>query len=272
MHRHKIIPSILLILFFINFLLAAPVEVRQRPGCVHVAAADVPEHVIFIPESEKRSDELEKRWDEPWQKRAASTGPNPAGEPPADQELATISPPPQTGTSSIQNTASVSSPEIKQPSGENYYPSNEGGLEGSIMSRPPATTIPQGELFPWDPTDWSDTSSEPKLAKNSPPSPQTGTSSIQNTASVSSPEIKQPSGENYYPSDEGGPGGSIMSHPPATTIPQVEPFPWDPTDWSDSSSEPPKEDFMSKAKNFFVKLFHKITFFAGSGCFRCLTG
>jgi hypothetical protein len=45
----------------------------------------------------------------------------------------------------------------------------------------------------------------------------------------------------------------------------LEPFPgWDPHDWSTTSSElsepSPKENFMSKTKNFFDKLVYKIKF------------
>jgi hypothetical protein len=117
------VPPILLILSLINVLLAAPVVLQEpRQGCVDMA--DVPEGVILrVSQSEKRSDELEKRWDaysdEPsWQKRGSSSGSSPApsvGEPPADQELTANSPPSsQTGTTAIQDAASAPSPEINK--------------------------------------------------------------------------------------------------------------------------------------------------------------
>jgi hypothetical protein len=236
MHRHKIIPMILIILSLINFLLAAPVEVHQ--GCLDKADADVPEDVIFIPESEKRSDELEKRLE----KQTASTGSSPApsaGEPPGE------------GTSSIQDGAPVSLPEIKQP-----------GLSKSY--------------------------SDPSIGVGSNPDASPG--STQSYPPLNRPELASDMGgpwstKSYPPSDGSGPDlasnegtklaglGSIMSRPPASTRPQVEPFPWNPHDWSETSSEAePKENFMSKAKTFFDKLVYKFKFWPrGSWCFKCGT-
>jgi hypothetical protein len=144
MHWHKTVPSILLILSLINFLLAAPVVLREL-----------------------RRDEYS---DEPWQKRGQSLGPSPAlsvEEPPADQELAANSPPsPQTGTSRIQDAASVSSPpEIdseRPPSIE--LASNMGGPPPSDGPGPDLASN-EGMAF-WDPNDWSSSSSEPEPKKD----------------------------------------------------------------------------------------------------------
>ena len=189
MHRYKIVAPILLILSLINFLLAAPVVVRQ--GCLDMT--DVPENVILVSNSEKRSDEPEKRRDmypdEPWQKRDSSSGLSsapPVGEPPTNQVLATDSPhlpppPRQTGTNRIQDAASVSSPEAKcilevgsndggspglaSEGPEPDLASNEGAGLDSIMNHP-ASNRRAVESFHWDPHDWSETSSEAEPEPN----------------------------------------------------------------------------------------------------------
>ena len=133
MHRYKIVPQIILILSLINLLLAAPV-VLQEVHHARVDMPDVPEDVILpVSQSEKRRNELEKRWDEysvePWQKRGSSSESSPApsvGEPPADKELVPNSPPsPRTETNRIQDVASAPSPQINKlpQSGEDYPPS-----------------------------------------------------------------------------------------------------------------------------------------------------
>jgi hypothetical protein len=182
MHRYKIIPMTLLILSLINFLLAAPVVLPE--ACQeYVDMAGVPEDVILVSQSEKRSDQVENRWnkdkysDDPLQKRGSAQGSNPAppvGEPPTDLELAIFSPPspsPLMGTSRFQDAASATSPEIKQPSSneitpsdhgymssDNYYTSGEGGSLGA--SYPPSNRHKIGSFLLWDPHDWSETSSE----------------------------------------------------------------------------------------------------------------
>jgi hypothetical protein len=122
------------------------------------------------------------------------------------------------------------------------------------------------------------------LAANSPRSPQTGTSTIQD---VASPEINKlpPSGESYLPSDgsartdlasnEGGSGSSTnhpLSNGPEIVSPGTElkpfPNPWNSHDWSDTSSEfepEPKKNFMSEAKSFFDKLVSKCKFWRRGG-------
>jgi hypothetical protein len=187
MHRHKIVPTILLILSLINFLLAAPV-VLQEPRQECVDTAYVPEDVIPMSRSEKQSDEIENPWDkysdEPWQKRGSSGSSlaQEVGEPPADDsgELATDSPPspsPQAGTSTNYDASDEGGPgSIKSHPPPSNGPEldlvapNEGtgtasGL--SIMSHPPSnrpetemvsTSPPRWNL--WDPEDWSESSSE----------------------------------------------------------------------------------------------------------------
>ena len=243
--------------------------------------ADVPEGVILVSESEKRSDELEKRWDkyfnEPWQKRGSSSGSNtapPVGELPADQELATnsdpSSPSSQTGPSRItQNAGSVSSPDFKQlPSDENYYASDEGGPNPGGLAK-----------------SYSDSSSNTRiLGVGSNPGGSPG--SAKSYPLWSPPELTSDMGgrwptKNYPPSDAGPKAddpaasnegtstrpatGSIMNHPPSnrpemgSTSPS---FPlWDPHDWSDSSSEAePEPNFLSKTKDAFDKLVYKFKF------------
>ena len=205
MHRYKIVPTILLILSVINFLLAAPVGLPEAcQQCVDMAS--VPKDVIPVSQSEKRSDQVENRWnkdkcsDDPLQKRGSAQGSNPAppvGEPSVDLELATDSPPspsPLMGTSRFQDAASATSPEIKQPSSNVITPSDHGYM----------------------------------------------------------------SSDNYYASGEGGSLGA--SYPPSNR-PKIGSFLlWDPHDWSETSSEAEKEDFMSKIKSFFVKMFSKLKF------------
>ncbi|KAI0277610.1 hypothetical protein BGY98DRAFT_978591 [Russula aff. rugulosa BPL654] len=188
MHRYKIIPMTLLILSLINFLLAAPVVLPE--ACQeYVDMAGVPEDVILVSQSEKRSDQVENRWnkdkysDDPLQKRGSAQGSNPAppvGEPPTDLEF--------------QDAASVTSPEIKQPSLNEITPSDHGYM----------------------------------------------------------------SSDNYYASGEGGSLGA--SYLPSNRQKIGSFLLWDPHDWSETSSEAEKEPFMSKIKSFFVKMFNKLKF------------
>jgi hypothetical protein len=283
------VPPILLILSLINVLLAAPVGLQEPPQG-HVDMADVPEGVILrVSQSEKRSDELEKRWDEysdgPWQKRGSSSGSSPApsvGEPPAGQELAPNSPPsPQTGTTSkIQDAESPSSPEVNKlppldedylsssgesylsdhgytASSENYHASDEGG---------PGPSKSYSDSF--SKTDIIGVGSyrdgSPESTKSYPP--------------WNRPELMSNMGgpwstKSYPPSSSDGPGPDLasneggpvssMNHPLSSRPgPALDPFAgWDPHGWSESSAEPePKKKFMSKTKSFFNKLVYKFKF------------
>lgn len=239
--------------------------------------ADVPEDVILpVSQPEKRSDELEKRWNEysdvPWQKRDPSPGP-PVGEPPTNQELAPNSPPPQTGTSRIQHTESASSPEINKlpPPGEDY-PSSSGESflsdHGSTMSSEDYHASDEGG--PGPSKSYSDSFSKTDIigvGSNGDGSPE----STKSYPPWNRPELASNKGgpwstKSYPPSDgpgpdlasnEGGPVSKMVS-----TGPVLEPIPgWNPHDWSESSPEPePKKKFMSKTKSFFNKLVYKFKF------------
>jgi hypothetical protein len=299
MYRYKIVPPILLILSLINFLLAAPVvlrEVRQA----YVGMADVPEDVIPVSGPEKRSDELEKRRDEysdePWRKRGMSPGSSPApsvGEPPAsaDQELASNYPPsPQTqtaATSKIQDAAPVPEPSLPEINNKLRPPSDEDypGLSSS-ESYP---SLSSGGSYP---SDHGYTSSENPHASDEggplagPSKSYSDSSSKTDTLGAGSNDdggSSPGSSKSYPPSDGPGPNlasnegegrpGSSTSHPPPSNRPEdmvstghvLEPPVWNPHDWSTSSSEgepepEPKKNFMSDTKNFFDKMIYKIKF------------
>jgi hypothetical protein len=207
--------------------------------------------------SEKRSDELVEKqlrvgWNEysgdepePWsQKRASSSGSesSPAassvGEwPPANQELAPPNSPPspQSGTTSVIQDA-ASSPEIKkQPTsdGPEDYPSSDENHPSDHGSKNYHASVEGGP------------SAGPG---NSYPDSPSGTGIL-----------------GAGSSNRGGSLGSIKNYMPwnrPKVITTRPPLPWNPHDWSTSSSEsePEPKDFMGKIKNFFGKLVHKIKF------------
>lgn len=275
MHQYKIVPSILLILSLINVVLAAPVvlqgpEVLLRRACVDMA--DVPEDVIIVSESEKRSDGLEKRWDtysnEPWQKRgssqesSASSPELSVGESPIDLGWMPNPPPPSPAGSPqtvIQDAAS--SDGDHSSSGEIHpinhgYTSSEGGLgspssANDIMA--PGTN-PSGSL---------------RASQSYPPwnRPQLASLPSGHWSTKSNP-LPDRTGSDMAWSKESMSGSASMNHPSGelSMSPDLPPYPeWNPHDWSTSSSEQPllsskKKKLMSKTKSFLKKMVYKLKF------------
>lgn len=218
MLRIKIVPTILLTLSLINFVLAAPV-VPQEARQEWVDSADVPEYLLPMSQSEKRSDKVENPSDNysngPWQKRGSASSTGPAlpvevGDPPADPELA-IDPPsspapapsPQTGTSAIQGAAAAASPpDIKPPPSDENTPNDHASDIGGPGS----------------------------------------------SANIAAPEVG-PSNQGAVSTN--GPGSTVHlpSNRPEMMSTTSPPFPWDPNDWSDTSSEAESKEHIDHASN-----------------------
>ena len=267
MHRYKLVPSILLILSLINVVFAAPVvslspepELLRRDDRACVDMADVPEDVMIVSDSEKRSDGLEKRWDtysnEPWQKRGSSQGSNPeqsVEESPANQGPVQNTPP------SPASPGESYSSDHGDMSSEGYHASDESGPGPSSSTtdiigkgtNPGGSPGSSKSYPPWN---------RPQLASDMSGHWSTKSQPLSDGPEsyiVSSKEVMPESSTVKYPSESSG---------GISTAPDVEPFAWNPHDWSTTSSERPpppptkKKKFMNKTKNFFNKLVYKFKF------------